>query len=237
MKTAILITGQARTFDQVFEGLCYFVFRKLEDPHFFVSVSNDADAGKVERLKRKYPDRVTFEYVDQPMVPEPPMQSTLHAPYAITPTKTPNVGPLQGICRQLWHLSRGYRFAMLTGAGKATTFVRCRPDLHFHRFDFKGTIQTNQALTPWWGNFGGVNDRFAILGANAAKAYFSTWDKVPELLAMGCPFHPESLVAASMESENIDIQRKLIAEFAFKRPNNQLEHMNVLHGEMAPRGE
>lgn len=120
------------------------------------------------------------------------------------------------------------------------TIVRLRPDLWFRSFEnrtptsprvvdyFKrhpegGAIvltptdleyQQKVALTPWWGRFGGINDRFAILGAKAAYAYFTTYSRLPELLAAGCPLHPESLVKASLLQKGCMVDDTLLAEFS-----------------------
>lgn len=235
MKTAVVISGQARTFARTFPNLKWQVFSKLENPHFFVSVANDADAASVYVLRDHYPaDRVHIEVVDQPVLPEPPIESTFHAPYAITPTRTPGVGPLQGILRQLWHNSRAYKFAMQNGADGCDMFVRCRPDLQFARFRRERPIMEDGALTPYWGRYGmGINDRFAILGTKAAKVYFETYDALPALLAAGIPFHPETLVGEALAIGKCWVGRTLLAEFSMLRRDGTFEHMQCLPGELA----
>ena len=127
-------------------------------------------------------------------------------------------------------------------------FIRCRSDLHFYLCNIGHSEEVfenckyvrhtpfpfpKEAWTPYWGNYGGVNDRFAILGKDAAKAYFETYDNLALMLDEGCPFHPETLVARSMERNFISIHRTLTAEFAFRRPDGSLEHMIVLPQELA----
>ena len=248
MTTAVIISGQARTFARCFASLQWQVFSKLKNPQFFVSVADDADAYTVETTLRQHyakgstSPKIVAEKVTQPTLPEPPMIHTAHAPYAITPTTTPGVGPLQGILRQLWHLSRAYKFAMENGAGDCDVFVRCRPDLHFHRFVMKKEYMAHTATVtslhdiacvPFWGGYGGVNDRFAYLGSRAAKAYFETYDNLPAMLADGIPFHPETLVGAALERAGCHISRTLCAEFGMLRPSGEFVHMQVLPGELA----
>lgn len=246
MKTAVLISGECRTFSRVLPSLHWQVFSKLENPHFFCSVAKDEDAGSIELLRLKY-DNVRIEVVEQPTLPEPPMSHTLHAPYAITPTRTPGVGPLQGIMRALWHYSRAWKFAQEHGANDCDVFVRCRPDLHFHRFSLEGLTwltgpylemypdqSAKQAFAPAWGSFGpGCNDRFLVMGKSAAKAFFETHDVLPDLLASGVPFHPETLVGAAIERAGCVISRTLLAEFAFLRKSGELVHMQFLPQELA----
>lgn len=241
MKTAVIISGQARTFGRCFANLKWQVFDKLENPHFFVSVADDSDADSVEILRKVYPaGRVFIERVAQPVLSEPPFASCLHAPYAITPTRTPGVGPLQGILRQLWHNSRAWKFAMENGAAECDMVVRCRPDLHFGRFHKPGILRSNEVRACYWGSFGeGINDRFAVMAPRAAKAFLETYDSLPDMLAIGVPFHPETLVGAAIERAGCTISRTLLAEFAFcRKPDAEhrdywFEHMQVLPGELA----
>ncbi len=253
--TAVILAGQCRTFPRCLPSLAWQVFSKLENPHFFASVAKDEDAGAIELLRARYPNApVHIEVVEQPTLAEPPWEHTLHAPYAITPTRTPGVGPLQGILRQLWHNSRAYRFACEAAKKESSTHipglldydlvVRSRMDLMFARFvrplHLGLAIKDTDAFTPYWGHFGpGVNDRFAILGKTAAKAYFETYDNLPAMLADGIPFHPETLVGAAIERAGCTISRTLLAEFAMLRkptpqnPQGEFVHMQVLPGELA----
>jgi hypothetical protein len=257
MKTAVILSGQARTFARCLPSLAWAVFSKLEDPHFFCSVAQDEDAASIELLRTKYPAApVHIEVIPQPTLAEPSVTLAAHAPYAITPTKTPGVGPLQGILRQLWHNSRAYKFAMEKGAGGCDVVVRCRPDLNFASFETPNFLRdhyradtwaetgafagnwaaaTKLAITPWWGSYGriGVNDRFGLFGTAAAKAYFEAYDNLPAMLADGIPFHPETLVGAALERAGCTISRTLLAEFAMIRKNGEWEHMQVLPGEWA----
>lgn len=233
-KNAIIISGQARTFSRCLASQHWAVYRKLEKPHFYVSVADDADAESMELLRKQYPNAPVFiEKVKQPQLPEPSAVLAAHAPYAIS-------SPVQAILRQLWHLSRAWRFAQDNGAGECDVFIRARPDLHFHSFGGLGAFDlyhhsnaSLMAITPWWSTYGGVNDRFAVLGKEAAKAYFTAWDKLPEMLADGCPLHPESIVCAAMQRAGISISPTLAAEFAALRPDGKLVHMVVLPQELA----
>lgn len=235
MKTAVILSGQTRTFARCLPSLHWAVFSKLENPHFFASVANDEDAGAIELLRQQYPDAPVFiEKVDQPTLPEPPVQTSWHAPYAITPTKTPGVGPLQGILRALWHYSRAWKFACEHGAQECDVVVRCRPDLHFHGFAWNfGAPEAHVAVTPWWGRYGGCNDRFGVMGHTAAKAYFETYDVLPEMINDGIPFHPETLVHTALCRAGCSVRHTLAAEFAMLRKNGELVHMQVLPGELA----
>jgi hypothetical protein len=233
MKTAVIMTGQARTLVACLPSLHWNLFRKLDDMHIFVSVASEPEASQVEALHDKYPGRVSIEEVEQPILPEPDMGHCYHAAYPITPTKTPGVGPLQGICRQLWHFSRGYRFSLANGLESASTVIRCRFDLHFHRLRLPIAVQPDHFWGPWWGRFGpGVNDRFGVMGQQAAAAYFTTWDVIPEMLDEGCPFHPETMVGESMSRKGICVFNSLCAEFSTQRKDTR-EAMSVLPGEMA----
>ncbi len=249
MKTAILISGQARSFARCLASLHWNVFRKLENPEFYVSVAKDADAPSMELLRAKYPNsKVCIETVEQPNLPEPPASLAAHAPYAIS-------SPIQAILRQLWHLSRVWKFYKQCQTDEwnkadpqglrnsevnrdADVFIRCRPDLHFHRFSPPrlygiGGFNDDWVSIPWWGNYGGVNDRFAVIGKNAARAYFEAYDILPHLIDIGCPIHPESIVCAALDEHHIPIYRDLIAEFGAVRMNGEFIHMRPTAQEIA----
>lgn len=245
MKTAIILTGHMRTFARCLDNLHWFVFRHFPDADFFVSTIKDAQSGSAELLRAKYPKaRVEIEVVDhQPELPLPlkpyAPDWTLgrmysHEPYAIS------VHP-QAVLRQLWQLERGWAMAnarVNEGLKEAYAFqrvyglvVRCRPDLWFRSCGLplfvnlmvnphpKSICETDgsQAWCPWWGRFGGCNDRFAILGTKAAEAYFTTYSRIPKLIADGCPLHPESLVAASLQDAGCTIYDTMRAEFSTLR--------------------
>lgn len=241
MRTAVILSGQTRTFKRCLPSLHWQVFRKFENPEFYASVAADADAEDIELLRKQYPNaKVCIEKVEQPLLPEPPAHLANHAPYAIS-------SPIQGILRQLWHLSRAWRFAASNGATECDIVVRCRPDLHFHKFEMPPirlqlrsntefevfAVESRKAYTPYWGTYSGCNDRFAVMSRDAAPGYFRTWDSLPEMLDTGMPLHPETAVHHSLTSAGVTICPTLKAEFAALRPNGQLVHMVVLPGELA----
>ena len=211
--TAILISGQLRTFAQCLPTLQWACFRKLDDPHFYVSCANDAQAGDVRDLVKLYPDNVHFEVVGQPALDEKNYaERAQFAPYAISV-------PVQSILRQAWHMERVYQFAMDNGAHKHETFVRCRPDLWMTDCpDFMGmTYPPLTCFAPFWARFGGQNDRFAIMGSLAARHYFTLYSNIPALMDFGCPFHPESLLLAQLNVNGVEVHHTLNAMFSTLR--------------------
>src|SRR5690606_40937404 len=84
------------------------------------------------------------------------------------------------------------------------------------------------ALTPWWGRFGGVNDRFAILGYHAACAYFTTYSRAQAFLESGCPLHPESLIKASLEAAGCRFDDTLDVSFSTLRANGERRFPEIM---------
>lgn len=234
MRTAIILSGHMRTFDRCLPTLHWHVFRHFPGASFFVSTVNDEDAGKAELLRERYRGQpVKIEAVDQPEIPvpvdppagwQPGLAMYGHEPYAVS------VGP-QAVLRQLWHLRRVWE--MVPDPGSFDLFIRVRPDLWFHSFALPEAFERSRqflawwAFVPWWGRFGGVNDRFALLGRKAAQAYFCTFSAMPSLLAEGCPFHPESLVAASLGRLSIRVHSTLRAEFSTLRADGQMREPEI----------
>jgi hypothetical protein len=205
-RTAILLTGHMRTFDRCLPTQIHHVFRHYPEADFFVSTIADADAPKAQLLVDRYGSgRVHIDIIpQQPTLDLPPGcppeesyvpgQLFMHEPYAIS------VSP-QAILRQLWQLHRTWEFfESRARTSDYTTVIRVRPDSYFHSFEPVDLFGSSQAYTPWWGRFGGVNDRCAIMGRDAARAYFTTFDRLSQLIAEGCPLHPESLIATALKS-------------------------------------
>jgi hypothetical protein len=242
MKTAVLISGQMRTFGECLTTLERCVFRHLPDATYFISCAEDETAGEAYLLEGKHD--VHIERVAQPMLTIPGrtvpastnMQDSqrdrisLAAPYHIS-------APHQSILRQFWHLNRVWDFAhekMLDGTDSVPfdCYIRCRPDLFFHETrSLPATIEPNQVFAPWWGGAGGINDRFAIMGRLAAQHYFGAWGKLQQMLAAGLPLHPETLLLESLTLGGCDVRRTLHAVFSTYRPDGSKIAPTEYHGE------
>ena len=227
MKTAIIFTGHMRSFEKCLPTLHWHVFRHYPDADFFVSTIEDADAPKAQLLLVKYPSaRVEIEAVKEQPDCVADMRAAgvdlpnewlkgkpyTHEPYAIS------VHP-QAVLRQLWQLGEGWSLFCEKADGEYSTIIRCRPDLWFHSFTLPFTPAANDIFIPWWGNFGGINDRFAIMGNTAASRYFNAYSRIPELMKQGCPLHPESILAATQQH---CIGHHLFADFSTLRSNGEM---------------
>lgn len=211
MSTAVIITGHMRTFATCVHTIKWHVLRHYSDPAFYVSTVRDEDAESYKILHELFPGApVRVDIVDeQPQLEEPP-EPVRFEPYARSV-------PLQAVLRQLWQLERGWQLYERNCRETEDQIIRVRPDLFFHSFKHPGTVAGVEAITPAWGRFGGVNDRFAVLGVFAARHYFTTFGKLARLQSKGCPLHPESLVMASLEDGQCNHEDILAAEFTTYR--------------------
>lgn len=236
MKTAILYSGHMRTFAKTYANHRWMLHRHFPGAHFFVSCVDDENAASAEMLLQHHPaDRVHIEKVAQPEripLPEgcPPEESWqrgtnfMHEPYAIS------VSP-QGVLKQLWHLNRVWQFACDHGVQDFDRFVRVRPDIWFHSMGKAPDVVCSSAenpdelkaldwaAVPWWGRFGGVNDRVAVMTSVAAQHYFTAFAKLDAIIRQGCPLHPESIIKAALE--NVCVV-KLATEFSTIRNNGEV---------------
>lgn len=227
MTTAILITGHMRTFDLCLPTLHWHVFRHFPGAQFFVSTVEDADAHKAKLLHGRYPGRVAIEVLPgQPVLPLPPGlppedgfvhgRPFTHEPFFISV-------PPQAVIRQLWQLREAWRHYLATREIEHDLVIRCRPDLWFHAFALpRLRLRPYEAHTPWWGRFCGVNDRFALLGQEAARHYHTTYSQLTNLIELGAPLHPETLVKAAMEENGCQVNRRLVAEFSKINPDTTI---------------
>ncbi len=235
MKTAVIISGHMRTFAVCLPTFRWQVLRHFGDEiDFYVSTVEDANAPTWKLLEKAFPHRPVYCEVlpSQPTIPVPPewgdetkwQANVCHTwePYAIS------VSP-QAVLRQLWQLNEAWKLYRRSGPTDHTIIIRARPDLWFSGFQMPDSlvahptaiIDSQKAFTPWWGRFGGINDRFAMLGAEAASNYFRTFTRLPELIAAGAPMHPETLIRASMELAGCIVDDTLRVEFSTVRNNGE----------------
>jgi hypothetical protein len=132
---------------------------------------------------------------------------------------------------QLWINNQAWKFFIETaGANEFDTIIRMRPDLYFHRFIPPPTPTRNECYTPWWGKFGGINDRVAIMDERAASRYFNEYGMVPELLKIGCPFHPETMLGQTMK--DVTVRNTLMTEFSTIRLNGEQRKPEVVFADV-----
>ena len=230
MKTAVLISGQLRTFKKCYPTQKWQIFRHYEpDIHFFASICNDAQAADIELLQRDYPSvNVSVETYDDPTdLPIIPLEKGASAPYA-------NAITHDKLMLQHWGNKKVWEFfASKVDPNSFDTIIRIRPDLWIHRFRMPYGPDPNEAFLPWWGKFGGINDRLSVMGIDAARFYFSVYDIIPILLKNGCPFHPETLVAESLRREGMRIRSELMTEFSTERMDGSRRWAEIVMSDIA----
>jgi hypothetical protein len=227
MQTHVIITGHARTFAHCWPNLRWNVINRLENPVIHASVEPDDDAEKMRQTLEKTGLPFHFRTVTQPAPEDFPDYGYAyrHAPYAIS------VAPY-AIVTQLWRMRDGYLDAAPM-IGERDTVVRLRPDLWFHEPISMAECDLNlpgSVNYPWWGNFGGINDRFAIMPAKRAQDYFDAYPSINQAISEGCPLHPESLVAYACR--NVPKKRCNFL-FSTMRPTGQ-RWPEILPGEFPP---
>lgn len=224
--TAVILTGQMRSFATCIHTLRWHVLRHYPSPAFYVATVQDEDTASIKLLHELFPAAPVFtDIIDaQPELPEP-VEPVRFEPYARSV-------PMQAVLRQLWQLERGWELFQRHPV-PATIFLRVRPDLFFHSFTPPAAVPARAAFTPWWGNFGGVNDRVAVLGAEAAPHYFTAYSHLAAAMQAGCPIHPESLVRAGLELRGARVIPRLITEFSTLRKNGEFRPPEIQAWDMA----
>lgn len=210
MKTAILYSGQARTFASCWPNQWWMVLRRYPNADVFAAVADDEQAPSMSLLADKFPkDQVHIEVSKQPDFPmaEAMARNNAHGGYGISAHP-------QNIMRAFW----GYKQVWEMLPGVYERYIRIRPDLWFQEFEAPPKPEVHECLTPAWGSYGGVNDRFAIMGARAAENYMTAFDRIGELIGAGCPYHPETLTRAAIENEGACmVSQTLKTEFKIRR--------------------
>ena len=214
MKTAILYSGQARTFAQVFPNQYFHVLNRFDDCEIFVSVADDEQAPDMFKLLERFPaDRVHIEIVPQPEQAAPIADPKFLAIY-------PPSSPPEAIYKMFWSMRRVWDFfRSQRDPGKFDRVVRMRCDLAFTRFPDPHRLRVAGLInTPWWGRYGGANDRVAVMSPTGAEHYFSVYQNRFKLRDMGCPVHPETMLATTIERiGGYPISHTLATEFVAVR--------------------
>lgn len=223
MKTAVIYSGQLREFDRCWPGQWWQVLRHYGEVTAYFVVQKHADADRLlAPVRERLGGRVRTLFLDDPRldVSDAILRAYGKAPFANAAT------PLQ-LLIQHWYQQRAWDFYNEhKEAADDEIVIRMRSDNLMHEFGpaypghaarFGGAV-----LTPFWGRFGGVNDRLAICSRNGAAEYFTVYSQLDDLLARGCPFHPESLTAAACDS--VDLRRDLYAIFSTARPQGHPQH-------------
>lgn len=225
MKTHIIISGHARTFAHCWPNIRWNVVKRLSNPVFHASLHPDAEGVHLVQTLEAEGYEVRHEYVEQPETWPDYGDAHKHAPYAISV-------PVSAVLGQLWRMERAWMFAR-ANVSHGDTIVRLRPDLWFHKpISVVQSCFGHCVQFPWWGNFGGMNDRFAVMDTAAAMEYFTAYSAIPQAIKEGCPLHPESLLAHACR----DVE-KIKADFLFStiRPSGQQRWPEILPGETPPQ--
>lgn len=234
MKTAVLISGQLRTIARTWSTIRWHVLRHYPDYHLFICVQDTPEVQFVDTLRAELgAARVHIDARTDPDLSAhltPLLAQRYHdAPYT-------NAAPAHQLLLQHHYQAEVWKFFCSltedTDHGGALsrygfdTFIRLRGDLFFHDFapPVCDALSFNTCHVPDFAGFGAINDRCAVMGEEAAAAYFNLWSAIPALLEEGCPFHPETLLLAQLERENVRVVRDLKTHFSTLRQNGDVRH-------------
>ncbi len=244
------MSGQLRSFAQCYPTQRWQVYRHYPDCHFFIVVQNNDQVNSIQALRRDYgEDHVHAQFITDPTgLPQIAEEYGRHAPYA-------NAAPHNRLMMQHhYQLLVWQYFQEVRGDKQFDTIIRMRPDNWMQGFTkqdayagiwdgWEGLMyeetakarraEENAVYSPHWGKFGGMNDRLAIMTNKAAPIYFSLYNHIEALLKDGCPFHPESLLLAHLEKNNVKVRHTLNAMFGTlrlprpdpKNPNQMIQEM------------
>lgn len=215
--TAIVLVGQARTFAQCFDNQYWFLYRHLANPTFYVFVEDEPEAAAVDLLLARYPaDRVHIKRVKTPNdLPVPDPKHALHTGYC--------GGPPAALIRTLWNFNEAWKWIETLKSYEAhrddrNVVVKCRMDAYFSEFTMPSRAPgDDEAFGLWWERYGGINDRLAFFGPGAARAHFTTHQRLQKILDAGCPLHGETLMAGSLHLSGCTIHYVLRGWLCLKK--------------------
>lgn len=222
MKTAVIYSGQFREFERCWPGQWWQVLRHYGEVTAYFVMQKHADAERLlAPVRARLDGRVRTLLLDDPSFD---IADRIVAAYRQAPFT--NAAPPRQLMVQHWYQQRAWEFYLSHDDADDETIIRMRGDNLMHEFTPTFPRDASRpgadVLTPFWGRFSGVNDRFAICNRKGAAAYFTVYAQLHALLERGCPFHPESLSAAACES--VVLTRDLYAVFSTARPAGHPQH-------------
>jgi len=131
MATAILMSGQMRTFAQCYPTQRWQVYRHYEDCHFFIVVENNDQVNSIQALRRDYgADRVHAQFITDPTgLLQIPEEAGLYAPYQ-------NAAPHNRLMLQHFYQLQVWEYFQQAREGKEfDTIIRMRPDNWMQGFE------------------------------------------------------------------------------------------------------
>src|SRR4051812_43331641 len=96
-KTAVLISGQLRTWEKCLPSIHWYVLRKLPNPVIFISCAEDKES-PLASLVGELGYSTFIESVEQPHIPVPKIKC-LYPPMELSV-------PIDSVLKQFWHLRR-----------------------------------------------------------------------------------------------------------------------------------
>lgn len=213
---AILVSGQVRTLAQVFPTIRWHLLRRFLRVHVFASLVDEPGAAEALELFRPHVERLEFELVKEQNEPLPAVLEKWARNESFASFR--NTVTVASFARWFWHVARAWEFYESFKDESHRVFFKLRTDCFFHRFQLPPHLDGPAVLVPWWGGYGGINDRLALItGRETARTYFTAYDRIDAAIEAGCPCHPESLLAGTLELERVAIFRILEAEFTTLR--------------------
>ena len=226
--TAIFYLGQARTFAHCWANQWDIVLRHYPDARYYVCVEDDAQADGMLALmhQRVSADRIAMTRLKTPPdLPCPPESAADHVPYARSGDLSKAT---RNLVNTLWGFNEAWEWYKRQPQAREGLIVRLRPDSHFHAYNpppFHELPVGDHLMSLWWSRCGGVNDRFALMGRTAARAYLTTYTRLQALIDDGVPFHGERFIAASLASQGIRVSHTLDAWLSLIRMPNAAGQM------------
>jgi hypothetical protein len=121
----------------------------------------------------------------------------------------------------------GIKRAIELASGDFDLVVRVRPDCWFRSPVKLDAVDPGKVVVPLWGNFGGLNDQFALGSQAAMKIYSGVYDHIDELMELGCLYQPEMMLKAHLFNYGLDVEKRDI-NFALKRVDGSFQDNKLL---------
>ena len=229
--TAIVMTGPLELLPRCIPTHCWHLLRLLPPGDLIVSSLDDRHAGNASVLEQRLPGWRILQHRlsdaqgwaarvrDWGLVPDA---------HSALDTLLPSPEAAEAVLGELWLRHQAWQQLRLACPGtRHNKVIHMRTNLWMRAVDLPAKLAPQEAHTPWWGRQGGCNPGFALLGEQAAEAYFGVFRKLPELLRAGVPLHLPSLLFAALSSGDLRLRQTLRVEYTPIFPGKKIEETDI----------
>jgi hypothetical protein len=227
VRVCVCISGHFRSFERAYPSLLSNIIRPHSPDVFIYAPSilgNDgADRGDKHLLRTTISqDKLVELYQPKKFIIEPARSWDMSRYKGRIGSGCRNPNMVKGMFYGIYAANQLKREYEQANSFIYDVVIRARADLFFEssldRVELENCSNTGGIYFPKFGSYGGLNDQFAFGNSFSMDVYADAYNHLDQYFDIGCIWHAETLMKASMEHTNTPILRTNI-KFYILRAN------------------